>query len=250
MGGKRSNQVIGMSVSASVIAHGVHYGVLAVGAAVLVALLGPQLVGSRRRPDDEHTRRVDQLAEQIAAGALGTSLTSFAPAPAPALPRVTTSSSVSTLLAPVAIISSAAAAGVHAAVGPEHFKESLLFGSFFAGSALAQIIWASVMVTRPTRWLVEAAVLGNVSVVCLWLVTRTIGLGALLPVPEAFGPWDLCCAFWEIGVVVACIALLRSPHPVERLQVARWAEWHPAARTWAVASVLILGLLTVSGAGA
>lgn len=232
--------MIELSVGASTLAHGVHYAVLVTGLLGLLALLGPQWTGGRttHAPRDEHERRVAELHRQLAGG-----VTTLTAPPGPALRRTGAA-------LPIAVISSTAAASVHAAVGPAHFRELFLFGLFFAGSAIAQVVWSLLMVLRPSRSLLVAALVGNSVVLVLWAVTRTVGLPfGLLPSPEAVGPWDLCCGLWEAVVVVACAALLRSRYPV-RLHVPTWELWPRSAHVWAVVSVLALGALSVSGAGA
>ena len=234
------------SIGATSVAHGIHYAVLGFGLVGLVALLGPQLVGGRRGATvhDEHALRVRALSQQISEGSLGvrvTPLLSRAPVPERPSERVLVRS------LPLAVVSSAAAAGVHAAVGPAHFREQVLFGLFFAGSALAQLCWSALMVLRPTRALLAAAVVGNSAVLTLWLTTRTVGLPGLLPNPEAVGPWDLCCAAWELVVVISAARTLRSEVDP---RLPAWADWQLSARLWAVGSVLALLALTLSGAGA
>ncbi|RNL77749.1 hypothetical protein [Nocardioides marmorisolisilvae] len=237
--------MIALSIGATSVAHGIHYAVLGVGLAGLLALLGPQLVGGRRGTSfrDEHSLRVRALSEQISDGTLGLRIT---PAPSVTLTREPVDLAGARYL-PLAVVSSAAAAGVHAAVGPEHFREQVLFGLFFAGSALAQICWSALMALRPSRALLVAAVIGNSAVLVLWLTTRTVGLPGLLPNPEAVGPWDLCCGAWELIVVITSARALRT-HVDLRLPA--WADWEPVARFWAIGSVLALLALTLSGAGA
>ncbi|RZI87162.1 MAG: hypothetical protein EOO67_14695, partial [Microbacterium sp.] len=189
----------------SSLAHGVHYGVLVIGLLGLVALLGPQWVGGPRNlaPRDEHEARVADLQSRIAAGALGTTTT---------VPRPATTYAVqdrASVLVPMVVAGSAAAAGVHAALGPAHFHELPLFGAFFVASALAQIVWSAAMVLRPSRPLLVTGVAVNGAILLLWLVTRTLGLPfGLMPSPEAVGLWDLCCGAWEAAVVVGCVKLL------------------------------------------
>jgi hypothetical protein len=154
------------------------------------------------------------------------------------------------VLLPLAVVSSAAAAGVHAAVGPAHFRESTLFGLFFAISALLQLVWAGAVSVHCTRWLLTLGALGNVSVLVLWGITRTIGLPfGLLPEPEAVGPWDLACAGWELTVACTCVALLQSRDPLPT-RLVEWRHWHPALHWFGAASVLGLVILSLSGAGA
>ena len=151
---------------------------------------------------------------------------------------------------PVAVVSSAAAAGVHAAAGPEHLREGLLVGGFFVVSALAQLAWAAVvMLAGPTRRLLHAALVGNAAVVVIWLASRTVGLPGGLVEVEAVGPWDLAATAWEVAVIAGVSLVLSSGrftdtdvHPVD---IVRWSA---AARGWLLASVALMVVLTVAGA--
>jgi hypothetical protein len=240
--------MIELSLGVTSVAHGIHYAVVGVGSVGLLALLGPQLVGGRRVPslDDEHALRVMALTEQISAGGLGIRVT-------PALPATWARSEavdhVRTRYLPIAVVSSAAAAGVHAAVGPAHFRELFVFGLFFAGAALAQVGWSLAMAIRPSHTLLVAGVAGNCMVLLLWLVTRTTGLPGLLPEPEAVGLWDLTCGAWELVVVLAAGRVLRAESGTD-LRLAAWPDWEPSARAWALGSALVLTLLTLVGVGA
>lgn len=232
-----------MSAGASVLAHGLHYSVLGAGLLGLLVLLGPGFTTTTPRYD-EHDRRVQQLRRQF-----GDTLTLTAtPATTPATTPIATGTRVERLLIPLALVSSAAAAGVHAAVGPDHFRERILFGLFFAVSALLQLGWSLLVAHRPTRTLMAIGAAGNLAVVALWLTTRTLGLpGGLLPQPEAIGPWDLAAVGWELSVVVTCLLALlsgeRVPHPMP------WRRWSATARAWTLGSALVLVLLSLSGAG-
>jgi hypothetical protein len=234
-----------MSAGVSVLAHGIHYAVLGVGLLGLAVLLGPRLAGPRQIPVDAHDERVRALRRQLRSGPATLAL----PVVPTRLVLARSRSTAETLLLPLAVVSSAAAAGVHAAVGPAHLREQTLFGAFFAGSALLQILWAALVVLRPTRTVFLAGVVGNLAVLGLWVLTRTAGLPfGLMPTPEAVGPWDLTCAAWEVVVVTTGVALLHSGEPRPRLLA--WTGWSVAARSWAALSVGVLVALTFSGAGA
>lgn len=232
----------------SVVAHGIHYAVVGVGLVGLLALIGPQLVGGRRLPSvrDEHALRVLALSEQISLGRLGARVT-------PTLPTSGFPAEVADhagiLYLPIAVVSSAAAAGVHAAVGPAHFREGLIIGTFFASAALAQVGWSLAMAIRPSRTLLVVAVVGNSAVLLLWLVTRTIGLPGLLPGPESVGPWDLSCGVWELSVVVAAVGVLRAGSGAD-LRLPAWPDWGPSAQIWAIGSSALLPALGLIGASA
>ena len=238
--------VLSAPSGASVVAHGVHYAIVGVGIVGLVALLVPRFLPSRGTPRDEHEARVLALRTAVATDTLATANdpTQVAGFREPVL---TTAQRV---LLPLAVVSSAAAAGVHAAVGPAHFREGTLLGLFFAASALLQLVWAGAVSVGCTRTLLMLGVVGNVAVLTLWGVSRTIGLPfGLLPGPEAVGPWDVTCGVWELIVVGSCISLLQSRDPVPT-RVADWRHWHPAMHWYVGASVLALVALSLSGAGA
>jgi len=236
-----------LAIGATSVAHGIHYAVVGVGLVGVLTLIGPHLVGGRRAPSvhDEHARRVLALTEQISAGGLGVRMT-------PATPAIWTRSEVvdhvRTRYLPIAVVSSGAAAGVHAAVGPAHFREGLLLGMFFAGAALAQIGWSLAMTIRPSRALLIAALAGNSAVLLLWLATRTIGLPGLLPGPEAVGVWDVCCGIWELAVVFSAAQILRADYGAD-LRLPAWPAWGSSARTWALGSAFVLPALTLVGTG-
>ncbi len=230
---------LAVTAGASWVAHGVHYTVLGVGLLDLVAMLAP----GRAPAQDDHAVRVRALRESVAAGTLtsGGAAPRHLPAPAPR-------AEASRLWLPLAVVSCTAAAGVHAAVGPAHFREKTVLGLFFAVATTAQIVWALLVVARPARRLLVAGVLGTVGLAVLWAVTRTVGLPGLLPGPEAVGPWDLACVTWEVVAVVACLPLLGNPHGCPQ-RVAAWSEWAHRARLWALVSVVGLGLLSIAGGG-
>lgn len=231
--------------SVSLLAHGVHYALVAGGLVGVAWLLLPQLRSAGAGGTSDHDRRVALLRRAVADGTL-LSLGPTAP------PRPTYAADAALLL-PVAVVASAAAAGVHAAMGPAHFRTATLFGLFFAASSIAQLAWTARVLHRPGRTLLELGVALNVGCVLLWALTRTLGLPlGLMPSPEPLGPWDLAAAGWELAVVAACVALLRA-HPgdgsVRTLRIAPWADWHPGAVGAVVVSATVLTTLSLSGAG-
>jgi hypothetical protein len=262
-----------------VAAHGIHYAVVGGGVLGLVALLTPRFLAASEAPRDEHEARVHALRSTLAqrehAPPDQAQPDQAQPDHAPPGPGLATGNLAATdldpsevaaqqnwlrpapvlttaqrVLLPLAVVSSAAAAGVHAAVGPAHLRESLLFGAFFASSALLQLLWAGMAAVHSSRRLLVVGAVGNLAVIGLWAVTRTLGLPfGLLPRPEAVGPWDVACAGWELVVVCSCIAILQSRQPLPT-RLVDWRHWHPALPTYVAASVLLLIALSVSGAGA
>lgn len=237
---------------ASAFAHGVHYAIVAAGFLGLVALLAPQLLPgrllpARAGPPDPHAQRVALLRSSLSQGTLdtpaapATTLQALPAAPSPA-------SSGRPLAVPLALVSSAAAAGIHAAVGPSHFEEGLLIGWFFVLGALAQLGWAAALLLAPSRGLLLAGALGNLAIVTLWIFTRTLGLPfGLLTESEAVGPWDLAATGWELVTVGICLGLLLRGGALVSDRGAR--RWHPAARLWLVGSLALIVLLPFVGGG-
>ena len=227
----------------TLLAHTVHYALVAGGLVGLGWLLLPQLVTPLVTP-----LTTPPAARDAGPAALEASvpLTARPAAPPRPLPRDVA------LLLPLAVVTSTAAAGVHAAMGPLHFREATLFGLFFAGAALAQLGWTTLALRSVTPALLRAGVAVNLGCVVLWAATRAWGLPlGLMPTPEPVGPWDLAAAAWELGAVAACAALLRARPPTSYagLRLPAWVDWHRGAATTAVVSVLALLVLSLSGAG-
>lgn len=236
------------ATGAATLAHGVHYGFVLGGLLGIVLLLAPALlarVGVRSGvggpPADGHELRVADLRRRIAYGELAT----VAP---PTLPTATPAVAGSRTALPLAVVASAAAAGVHAAVAPLHLRLDPEPGVFFALCAVAQIAWASRALRASTPGLLLAGLLGNVAVLTLWLVSRTAGIPGLAHGHEPFGPWDVACAGWELVVVAVCAVRLRDGRAQEGL--APWWAWTLAPRTLLTLSTLLLASLSLSGAAA
>src|SRR5436190_13741532 len=87
------------------------------------------------------------------------------------------------LLAFAAALASAGAATIHFAVAKAHLDEYALFGVFFVGSGIAQLVWPIWLMLR--RWppLLALGALGNAAIVALWAVDRIWGL------PLGPDPW-------------------------------------------------------------
>jgi hypothetical protein len=119
-----------------------------------------------------------------------------------------------TMLAAAAL--SLTAAMIHLGICPQHFRESPIYGLFFAVTAGCQLGWSVLVVARPAQWQARAGLLGNAAIVLLWTVTRTVGipLGPDAGVVERVGVLDLLCAACELGVVALCaLAIRHHAHP-------------------------------------
>ena len=113
----------------------------------------------------------------------------------------------------VAIAACSAVAGViHLAVCPDHFEEAAAFGVFFVLAAALQLAWAGLVFTRPSKAVLLAGAAGNITVLALWLLTRTAGL-PIGPNPwhsEAVGALDGLSGVLEALVIAGAAILVRS----------------------------------------
>lgn len=151
------------------------------------------------------------------------------------------------------------AAGIHAAVVPEHLQESLLVGGFFVAVALGQFGLAAALRRPPPVLVVVGAIWAHVGLIALYVASRTVDLPFLpahhggsniehLPVAgghgngipaypgsriEPVGALDLICLAAELVLVGALIGLLPA-----RL------------RTRTTTALMILGVLAVLGRAA
>jgi hypothetical protein len=107
-------------------------------------------------------------------------------------------------------LGSAGAATIHAVVCPEHFREYVAFGAFFAVAAALQGAWAIVALLRPTRALLVVGAAGNAAVILVWAVSRTAGLpiGPEVWQPEAISVLDVIATLLEVGLVLGASFLL------------------------------------------
>lgn len=101
---------------------------------------------------------------------------------------------------------------VHLAVVQEHLAEWWLYGAFFAVVGAAQILWGLGALARDRAPLLRLVAAGNIALVALWAITRTVGL-PIGPEPwtaEAAGRADVLCVVLEIGTVLALAATART----------------------------------------
>jgi hypothetical protein len=111
------------------------------------------------------------------------------------------------------------AAAMHLWVVPEHFEEWWGYGAFFVVLAVAQGLYALVLLRWPSRAFLLLGVASNLAVAILWLVTRTTGMPLLGPhagETEGVGVLDLACTLGEVGIVAGLGALAMRGLPTER----------------------------------
>jgi hypothetical protein len=148
----------------------------------------------------------------------------------------------------VALLSTGAAA-IHFAVAKDHFEEYALFGVFFVLIGAAQLLWALLVLFRPTRVVLALGLAGNLAVAALWAVDRTWGLpiGPEHWKPEHVGFADVTTTAFELVLALGCVAL------VGRAGRARGVRPLPSIRTGlvllgALTAITVLGLLSATGA--
>lgn len=112
--------------------------------------------------------------------------------------------------AAVAAWSSIVAAMVHVVVTPEHLRESPLYGVFFVAAAAAQFVFAILVAWRPGATLFAAGLLGQLALVVLWLVTRTVGIpaGPQAGTIEEIGVLDSISVAAEVACALACLTAM------------------------------------------
>jgi hypothetical protein len=113
---------------------------------------------------------------------------------------------------------SVGAAAIHFAVIFEHFAEYALYGAFFLVISWAQMIWAAVVLWRPSRLWLWLGAAGNALVVVVYVASRTAGLpvGPDVGNPEPAGGLDVVSAVLELALVAGCAALLWRPSLADR----------------------------------
>src|ERR671934_1289545 len=150
----------------------------------------------------------DTLAAVIAAAvtaAVAIGVVGFADRLARGLPRA----GAGEALVVAAALFSAGAAAIHFAVAKMHFDEYTLFGVFFVGSGVAQLVWPIWVLFRRWRPLFLLAALGNAAIVALWAVDRIWGLpiGPTPWKPDPVGFGDSATAAFEVLLVAAGVTL-------------------------------------------
>ena len=65
---------------------------------------------------------------------------------------------------------------IHLWMTPEHFEEWWGYGAFSLAAGAAQVLYASIVLLWPTRVVLLAGIAGNLAIVALYLLTRTVGI--------------------------------------------------------------------------
>ena len=186
----------------------------------------------------------DTLAAVVAAGIAASAAVGIVPLTQGLATRISRSLRPNRLLYAIALCSAGAAA-IHFSVAKTHFEEYTLFGVFFVGSGIAQLVWPIWVLLQRWRPLLVLGAVGNALIVALWAVDRIWGLplGPEHWKPETVGFGDSVTSALELLLVAGCVALLAPDRerPLRRLSA--------AALVVAVTVVTTLGLLSVLGVG-
>lgn len=138
-------------------------------------------------------------------------------------------------------LASIAASAINIAAAATVGRSSAENLAFFILVAAAQLAWGVIALARAPRWWLSAGAVGNVLVVAIWVVSRTVGLpagvyaGTTLPVRF---PDGLATAL-EIVIVIGAVALL-----IRGREPARSALRSPGVT---VATAVVFGALALSG---
>jgi hypothetical protein len=113
---------------------------------------------------------------------------------------------------------SVASAAIHYGYAPHHLQEDWAHGWFFILTATAQLGFAFIIVTRPSRWLWTLAALLNIGMIGTWIVSRTAGLpfGPEALRTEAVGTADVVSVVLEAAVLVLALVALFAPALMNR----------------------------------
>jgi hypothetical protein len=119
-------------------------------------------------------------------------------------------------------LASLSAGLIHVMAGFHHWSEYWLFGFGMFVMAIAQVAGSAALGYTSSRLALWGAIVVNVPIIAIWLLSRTTGL-PFGPEPgeaEAIGIPDAVCTFTELVLVGGAIALLRG---VSDRALSRWS---------------------------
>lgn len=116
------------------------------------------------------------------------------------------------------VLTCAVSAGIHAALAPDHFEESIAAGAAFAASAVVLAVLAAALVRHSHPFLLGGAILTLAGLIGAYVLAVTTGVPVLSPEPEAIDSLALATKGIEAVGLLAAIAakgsLSRPAHPI------------------------------------
>jgi hypothetical protein len=130
----------------------------------------------------------------------------------------------------------AAAGGLHLAALPGHLRSSTTVGAFFAVTAVAQLIGAVLVATRPSRRVAGAVVAGNLVLLGLWALSRTTGLpvGGDIGAREPLAALDGLAAAVELLAVLGALRHLSGRRAVPPVRLPGWQPVLAVGALWLI----------------
>lgn len=115
------------------------------------------------------------------------------------------------------------AAAIHFILAPSHFDEDVLYGWFFIVMGIGQMAGAVALLVKRARWVFVSVALGNLVIVLVWLVTRTIGIpvGAETGSIEPVGIPDVVATTLELLAVAGVVFLIVAAPRIHLGQIHR-----------------------------
>ncbi|MEK6918411.1 MAG: hypothetical protein AABW73_00040 [Nanoarchaeota archaeon] len=116
---------------------------------------------------------------------------------------------------------------IHATYIRAHFAEWYLYGWFFITAAMLQIIYGIILIIgargkkRIKRKTIMTyywtAIIGNILIITLYIITRTIGipLGPQAGVAEGVGVIDIISKILEVGIIIYTAILIKETNRIE-----------------------------------
>lgn len=112
----------------------------------------------------------------------------------------------------------ATAGGLHIAALPSHLLLSLDVAAFFVAAGVGQLLAAGLVALRPSRGVVAAVIIGNLIILAVWTISRSVGMpfGPDGNEPEAISALDALATLLEVIVVAGALLVVRRVSPQTR----------------------------------
>jgi hypothetical protein len=129
---------------------------------------------------------------------------------------------------------------IHFAAVPEHWADYRVAALFFVGLGVFQVVWAALIIGRPSRLLYAAGAAASLGTIALWAVSRTSGLpfGPFAGIAERAGRADIISTLIEEALVIGLILLAYGVGERRRCE-------RPAYRAALTAIAAVTGSLTI-----